>query len=68
MSEADEEDFRFYPTFNAFFRRALKPGMRPIDPHAQLVSPADGRVLHVSKCQSGLVEQVKVLFTFSNRF
>ena len=58
MSEAAEEDYRFYPTFNAFFRRALKPGMRPIS-EAPLVSPADGKVLHVSKCESGYVEQVK---------
>ena len=60
MSEAAEEDYRFYPTFNAFFRRALKPGMRPIS-EAPLVSPADGKVLHVSKCESGYVEQVKGL-------
>ena len=59
MNEAAEPDYRFYPTFNAFFRRALKPGMRPISTEAPLVSPADGKVLHVSKCESGLVEQVK---------
>merc|ERR1711935_12153 len=59
MSEAAEEDYRFYPTFNSFFRRALKPGVRPISTTAPLVSPADGKVLHVSKCESGMVEQVK---------
>ena len=58
MSEAAEEDYRYYPTFNSFFRRALKPGMRPIS-NGLLVSPADGKVLHVSKCESGYVEQVK---------
>ena len=58
MAEAAEEDYRYYPTFNSFFRRALKPGMRPIS-NGLLVSPADGKVLHVSKCESGYVEQVK---------
>jgi len=33
-----------FPTFNAFFARALRPGARPIDPDpAALVSPADGQ-------------------------
>lgn len=58
MNEALEEDFRYYPTINSFFRRALKPGMRPIDSEP-LVSPADGKVLYHSKCESGYVEQVK---------
>ena len=58
MNEALEEDFRYYPTINSFFRRALKPGMRPIGAEP-LVSPADGKVLYHSKCESGYVEQVK---------
>ena len=32
-----------YPSFDAFFTRALKPGMRPIAPDF-LVSPADGKL------------------------
>jgi len=59
MEEAAESDFRFYPSMNAFFRRAIKPETRPISKLAPLVSPADGRVLHFSKCESGFVEQVK---------
>src|SRR5690606_7969350 len=34
-----------YPTFNAFFTRALKPGARVADPDPQaLLMPADGRI------------------------
>lgn len=33
-----------YPTFNAFFTRALKPGVRPLGPSGHLLSPADGRI------------------------
>ena len=32
-----------YPTLNAFFTRALRPGLRPIS-RASVVSPADGRL------------------------
>ena len=32
-----------YPSINAFFTRALKPGLRPVAPHA-IVSPADAAV------------------------
>ncbi|WP_449447779.1 archaetidylserine decarboxylase [Thermomonas brevis] len=48
LSEAAEPDPTAYPTFNAFFTRALKPGARTpdADPHA-LLMPADG---HISQC------------------
>ncbi len=45
LSEAAEADPRAYPTFNAFFTRALKPGARMADPDsAALLMPADGRI------------------------
>ncbi len=45
LSEAAESDPRAYPTFNAFFTRALKPGVRVADPDpATLLMPADGRI------------------------
>ncbi len=48
MGEAAASDPRVYPTFNAFFTRALKPGARSADPDPRaLVMPADG---HVSQC------------------
>ncbi len=48
LSEAAQPDPHAYPTFNAFFTRALKPGARvpDADPRA-LLMPADG---HISQC------------------
>ena len=45
MSEAQEPDPAAYPTFNAFFTRALKPDARsaPADP-AAIACPADGKI------------------------
>ena len=48
LSEAAEPDPTAYPTFNAFFTRALKPGARVADADpAAFLMPADG---HVSQC------------------
>ena len=48
LSEAAESDPTAYPTFNAFFTRALKPGARVPDPDPRsLLMPADG---HISQC------------------
>jgi len=45
LSEAAESDPRAYPSFNAFFTRALKPGARVADPDQRaLLMPADGRI------------------------
>ncbi|MBN2865826.1 MAG: phosphatidylserine decarboxylase [Thiotrichales bacterium] len=45
VSEALEEDLEFYPHFNAFFTRALKPEARPIDNDINVwVSPVDGMI------------------------
>ncbi|MEO6226312.1 MAG: archaetidylserine decarboxylase [Thermomonas sp.] len=45
LSEAAEPDPRAYPSFNAFFTRALKPSARVADPDpAALLMPADGRI------------------------
>lgn len=45
MQEAGEADINAYPSFNHFFTRALKQGVRPIATEAAaIVSPADGVV------------------------
>jgi phosphatidylserine decarboxylase len=43
MAEAAASDPAAYPTFNDFFTRALKPGVRPLAP-AGLLCPVDGAV------------------------
>ncbi|MEO6170266.1 MAG: archaetidylserine decarboxylase [Lysobacter sp.] len=45
LAEAAKSDPADYPTFNAFFTRALKPGARTPDPDPRaLLMPADGRI------------------------
>jgi len=45
LSEAEEPDATRYPSFNAFFTRALKPGARvPEADLRALLMPADGRI------------------------
>lgn len=59
IDEAEVEDLTQYQTLGEFFRRSLKPGLRPIHAGNCVVSPADGTVLHFGKVDNGLVEQVK---------
>lgn len=60
MSEAQEEVPTNYPSFNAFFTRALKDNARPIDQTQDtLVSPADGAISQLGKIQHGRIFQAK---------
>ncbi|CTP85860.1 phosphatidylserine decarboxylase [Xanthomonas translucens pv. arrhenatheri] len=60
LGEAAEPDPRAYPTFNAFFTRALKPGARVADPDPQaLLMPADGRISQLGPIQDGRIFQAK---------
>ncbi|KAI4118569.1 MAG: hypothetical protein LQ345_001406 [Seirophora villosa] len=60
LAEAAESDLHVYPNLASFFYRALKPGVRPLNPNASaLLSPADGRVLQVGMIENGEVQQVK---------
>jgi len=60
MSEAEEPGPAGYPSFNAFFTRALRPGARPAsrEPEAVL-SPVDGRVYGLGRIEAGSLLQAK---------
>ena len=60
LDEAAEPDPRAYPTFNAFFTRALKPGARvpDADPRA-LLMPADGRISQCGDIVESRIFQAK---------
>lgn len=58
--EMDRPDARDYPSFNAFFTRALAPGARPIDPDpAAVCCPADGRLQQCGRIEDGQLFQAK---------
>jgi phosphatidylserine decarboxylase len=54
MAEAANPDIAAYPTFNEFFTRALKDGVRPLS-DAELICPVDGAV-----SQFGAIEQDQI--------
>lgn len=60
LAEAAQPDPTKYPTFNAFFTRALKPGARvpDADPRA-LLMPADGHVSQCGPVDNGRIFQAK---------
>jgi phosphatidylserine decarboxylase len=60
LGEAVETDPRAYPSFNAFFTRALKPGARvaDADPRA-LLMPADGHISQCGPIEDGRIFQAK---------
>lgn len=47
MRDAELPNPHAYPSFNAFFTRALRPEARPLGPPDTLLCPADG---HLSQC------------------
>ena len=60
LSEAAQPDATAYPTFNAFFTRALKPGARVADPDPRvLLMPADGRISQCGPIKEGRIFQAK---------
>ena len=60
MQEAEETDLEAYPSFNAFFTRALATGARPLEPAADaLLCPADGSVSQLGAIEGGRIFQAK---------
>ena len=60
LAEAAESDPRAYPSFNAFFTRALKPGARVADPDPRaLLMPADGHISQCGAIEDGRIFQAK---------
>jgi len=60
LDEAEIDEGSAYPSFNAFFTRALKADARPIEGDDDtIVSPADGRVTEFGRIRQGRLLQAK---------
>lgn len=60
LAEAADPNPDNYPSFNAFFTRALKPGARMPDPDPNTVLlPADGKVSQCGAIEEGRIFQAK---------
>ncbi|MBL1272533.1 MAG: phosphatidylserine decarboxylase [Marinobacter maritimus] len=60
MSEAAEPDPTAYPSFNEFFTRALKPGIRPVaEGDNTFVSPVDGAISQLGQVSGDRIFQAK---------
>jgi phosphatidylserine decarboxylase len=62
MAEAENPDIASYKSFNDFFTRALKPGVRPLA-HADFVCPVDGAI-----SQFGAIDDHHILQAKGHRF
>jgi phosphatidylserine decarboxylase len=62
LGEAVEPDPFAYPSFNAFFTRALRPGLRPLEGgEHDLVSPVDGTMSQFGVIRAAQLLQAKGL-------
>ena len=60
VAEAADSQLENYPSFNAFFTRALKPGARIADADpSTLLMPADGRMSQIGRIEDGRIFQAK---------
>lgn len=58
--EAENPHLESYPSFNAFFTRALKADARPVSSrHDSIACPADGKVNHAGRIHKGHLIQAK---------
>ncbi|KRZ16419.1 Succinate dehydrogenase [ubiquinone] flavoprotein subunit, mitochondrial [Trichinella zimbabwensis] len=67
LNEAVVDDLRAYPSLQDFFRRAIRPDLRPIA-DVPLVSPADGVVQWCGKISDGVLSQIKGITYHINDF
>ena len=58
MAEAADPDIAAYASFNEFFTRALKPGVRPIA-QADLICPVDGAISQFGRIERDQIFQAK---------
>ena len=60
LDEAEVEDADLFPSFNAFFTRALKPDARPLcQDEDAILCPADGGISHIGQLRGSDVLQAK---------
>lgn len=60
MEEASEQDITAYKSFNHFFTRELKPGVRPLTEAKNAIAcPADGSVSQAGRITGGDIFQAK---------
>ncbi|XP_017587706.1 PREDICTED: phosphatidylserine decarboxylase proenzyme, mitochondrial isoform X1 [Corvus brachyrhynchos] len=59
MKEAAVEDLHHYRNLSEFFRRKLKPQVRPVCCVHSVISPSDGKILNFGQVKNCEVEQVK---------
>lgn len=60
LAEAKYPDLDHYPSFNAFFTRELKDGVRPIAAASDAVAcPADGAISQIGRIEDGKIFQAK---------
>ncbi len=63
VAEAAEPDPFSYPSFNAFFTRALRAGLRPLEGgEREVVSPVDGTMSQLGAVRDGQLLQAKGLY------
>jgi len=58
MDEAENPDIASYHSFNEFFTRALKPGVRPLA-NADFICPVDGRISQFGAIEDDQIFQAK---------
>jgi phosphatidylserine decarboxylase len=58
MSEAADPDISHYATFNEFFTRALRPGVRALE-QADLICPVDGAISQFGAIKRDMLFQAK---------